>query len=57
MQNIDWLDGCYCCKILFCGEDRKETENQVVDHLFRLKDDSLFKLGDKAEINDVFPDE
>ena len=38
-------------------KDRKETENQVVNHLSRLDDETLLKLCDKAEISDVFPNE
>ena len=36
---------------------RKGTDNQVADHLSRLKDESMQKLGEKAEIDDAFPDE
>ena len=38
-------------------KDRKGTENQVVDHLSRLEEEAMLKLGDRAEINDAFPDE
>ena len=37
--------------------DRKETENQVADHLSRLEDEATRELGDKADIDDTFPDE
>lgn len=37
-------------------KDRKGTENQVVDHLSRLEDEAMGKLGEKAEIDDTFPD-
>ena len=37
--------------------DRKETENQVVDHFFRLEDEAMRYLGDKTDIDDTFPDE
>jgi len=38
-------------------KDRKRTENQVADHLSRLEKEAMLKIGDRAEINDVFPDE
>ena len=38
-------------------KDRKGTENQVADHLSRLEDDAMQELGEKAEIDDTFPDE
>ena len=38
-------------------KDRKGTENQVVDHLSRLEDEVMRELGEKAEIDDTFPDE
>ena len=37
-------------------KDRKGTENQVVDHLSRLEDETMKELGGKAEIDDTFPD-
>ena len=37
--------------------DRKGTENQVADHLSRLEDETMTKLGDKTDIGDTFPDE
>lgn len=36
---------------------RKGTENQVADHLSRLEHEAIRKLGEKAKIDDVFPDE
>ena len=41
----------------FVVKDRKGTENQVADHLSRLEEEAMLKLGDRAEINDAFPDE
>ncbi|WMV49906.1 hypothetical protein MTR67_043291 [Solanum verrucosum] len=41
----------------FVVKDRKGTENQVADHLSRLEEEAMLKLGDRAEINDTFPDE
>ena len=38
-------------------KDRKGTEKQVADHLSRLEQEAMLKVGDRAEINDVFPDE
>ena len=58
MWSHGWLDGCYYCKSLISYvKDRKETENQVVDHLFRLEDEIMKELGQKADIDDTFPDE
>ena len=36
--------------------DRIGTENQVVDHLSRLEDEDMRKLGDTTIIDDTFPD-
>ena len=36
-------------------KDRKGTENQVADHLSRLKYETMRDLGEKAEIDDTFP--
>ena len=36
---------------------RKGTKNHVVDHLSRLKDATMQELGQKAEIDDTFPDD
>ena len=41
----------------FKVKDRKGTENQVVDYLSQLEDEVIRDLGEKAEINDTFPDE
>ncbi|WMV32915.1 hypothetical protein MTR67_026300 [Solanum verrucosum] len=41
----------------FVVKDRKEIENQVADHLSRLEEEAMLKLGDGDEINDTFPDE
>lgn len=41
----------------FVVKDRQETKNQVDDHFCRLMDEDLLALGDKAEINNVFPGE
>ena len=38
-------------------KDRKGTKNQVVDHFSRLEDEAMRELGEKAEIDDTFPDE
>ena len=38
-------------------KDRKETENQVADHLSWLEDETIRELGEKAEIDDTFLDE
>ena len=38
-------------------KDRKETENQFVNHLSRLEDGARQELGEKAEIDDTFPNE
>ena len=35
--------------------DRKGTENQVVDHLSHLEDESMRELGDKIDIDDISP--
>ena len=37
--------------------DRKGTENQVADHLYRLEDEAMRELGNKTDIDDTFPDE
>ena len=37
-------------------KDRKRTENQVADHLSRLEDGAMQELGEKTEIDDIFPD-
>lgn len=39
----------------FVVKDHKSTENQLMDHLFRLEDESLLELGDNHKINDMFP--
>ena len=36
--------------------DKKGTENQVADHLSCLEDEAMRELGDKADIDDTFPD-
>ena len=36
--------------------DRKVTQNQVVDHLSRLEDEDMRKLGDTTIIDVTFPD-
>ena len=41
----------------FVVKDRKWTKNQVSDHLSRLEEKTMFKLDERAEINDVFSDE
>ena len=41
----------------FHVKDRKGNENQVVDHLSLLKDESMSELGEKAEIDDTLPDD
>ena len=41
----------------FKVKDRKGTENQVVDLLFILADEAMQELGEKAEIDDTFPNE
>jgi len=38
-------------------KDRKGIENQVADHLSRLEEETMLKLGDGAEINNAFPNE
>ena len=38
-------------------KDRKWIENQVADHLSRLKDEAMRELGEKTKIDDTFPDE
>ena len=38
-------------------KDRKGTENKVANHLSRLEDEAMSELGEKAEIDDTFPDE
>ena len=38
-------------------KDWKGTKNQVADHLSQLEDGSMQELGEKAEIDDTFPDE
>ena len=38
-------------------KDWKGTENQVADHLSRLEDEAMRELGEKAEIDDTFPNE
>nr|XP_004234887.1 uncharacterized protein LOC101247501 [Solanum lycopersicum] len=38
-------------------EERKGTATQMVDHFLRMEDEAMHKLGEKAEINDAFPDE
>ena len=38
-------------------KDRKGTKNQAVDHLSRLEDEAMRDLGEKAEIDDTFPDD
>ena len=37
-------------------KDIKGTENQVADHLSRLEDGAMQELGEKTEIDDIFPD-
>ncbi|WMV18842.1 hypothetical protein MTR67_012227 [Solanum verrucosum] len=41
----------------FVVKDRKGTKNQVADHLSRLEEEAMLKLGDRVEINDAFLDE
>ena len=36
---------------------RKDTKNQVSDHLNRLEDEAVCELGEKAETDDSFPNE
>ena len=36
----------------FEEKDRLGTKNQVADHLYRLQDDAMRELGEKAEIDD-----
>lgn len=38
----------------FDVKDRKETANQVVDHLSRLEDEDIREWGEEAEIDDSF---
>ena len=38
-------------------KDRKGTDNQVADYLYRLEDESMCELGENVEIDDAFPDE
>ena len=38
-------------------KDRKGIEIQVADHLSRIEDGAMQELGEKAEIDDTFPDE
>ena len=38
-------------------KDRKGTKNQVANHLSRLNEVAMRELGEKAEIDDAFPDE
>ncbi|XP_069145999.1 uncharacterized protein [Solanum lycopersicum] len=41
----------------FDVKDIKGIENQIVDHLSRLKDEAIRELGEKSKIDDTFPDE
>uniref|UniRef100_UPI001CC02756 hypothetical protein n=1 Tax=Escherichia coli TaxID=562 RepID=UPI001CC02756 len=41
----------------FVLKDRKGTENQVADHLSRLEEEAMLKLGERTENNDAFADE
>ena len=36
---------------------KKWTENQVADKLYRIEDESIHEVGDKAEIDNAFPNE
>ena len=38
-------------------KDRKEIENKVADHLYRLEDEAMQELGEKVKIDDILPDE
>ena len=38
-------------------KDRKGTENQVSSNLYRFEDEAMRELGEKAKIDDAFPDE
>ena len=38
-------------------KDRKGTEKQVADHLYRLEDEAMRELAEKAKIDDTFHDE
>ena len=38
-------------------KDRKGIKNQVTDHLSRLEDGVMQEFGEKAEIDDTFPNE
>ena len=40
----------------FDVKDRKGTKNQVADHLSWLEDEAMWELGEKTEIDDIFPD-
>ena len=41
----------------FEAKDKKGTENQIADNLSRLEDEAMRELGEKAAIDDTFPDE
>ena len=41
----------------FKVKDRKGIENQIANHLSRLEDEAMQKLGEKSEIDDTFPDD
>ena len=41
----------------FKVKDRKGIENQIANHLSRLEDEAMQKLGEKSEIDDTFPNE
>ena len=53
----------FICWVLLLQEfyfevmDRKGTENQVADHLYRIEDEAMRELGNKTDIDDTFPDE
>ena len=53
----------FICWVLLLQEfyfevmDRKGTENQVADHLYRIEDEAMRELGDNTDIDDTFPDE
>ena len=41
----------------FDVKHKKGTKNEVADHLSRLEDEAMRELGEKAEIDNTFPDE
>lgn len=54
LRIIRWV--LFLQQFSFMVKHRKGTENQVADHLSTLEEEPSVYVGDKGEINHMFPD-